>query len=102
MPGCAFLVLVDQTEGDDLGESGVGGGELHLLALGVFADKQEGVVGLGVVEGVHSEGVHSEGQQVGDAAGSPHITLVGVGFVLELFGRGVEEGALVEGEVVHP
>jgi hypothetical protein len=98
MPGCAFLVLIDERKGDEFGEGGVGGGgEVHLLPLRVFADELEGVVGLGV-----EEGMHSEGEEVGDASRGPDVAFVGVGLILELFGGGVEEGALVEGEVVHP
>lgn len=95
-PGRALLVLVDQAEADELDEGRVRAGiELDELALGALLDVEQGVVGLGV-----EEGVVAEGEQVSDAADRPDIALEGVLLVPQLLGGNVEEGALVQRKII--
>ena len=98
-PRCTFLVLVDECKADDFGDGGVGVlFDLYLSIFSHFLDEGEGVV---CPRGplVH-EGVVAVVDEVEEAAGRPDVALEGVLLVLELFGRGVDGRALVEGEVV--
>lgn len=69
--------------------------DLDLFVLCEFSDEREGVVGLGV-----HEGVNALVDEIEKAARGPHVAFIGVLLVFKLLWGGIDGGAFVKGKVV--